>query len=129
VSFEGAFSVNYYCNFATAPVGRVTMYYWTGADYEAAQTLSVDNATAAISMKDVGGGQYLATVSDIAAKDLDLGFYVAFGYSDGTTEYFTDLQTYSIGAYCNSTVNKNISASPLAAATAVYGYYAKQLFN
>ena len=128
VSFDGAFGVNYYCNFSTTPVGEVTMYYWNSADYAAAETLSPENATAALTIENVGDGQYKATIKGIAAKNLDQGFYVAFGYSDGESTYATDLQSYSIGTYCNSSVSKNISLSPLAAATAVYGYFAKSLF-
>jgi hypothetical protein len=124
VSFEGAFEINYYCVPAKTPVDGVTMYYWNQADYDAAEVLTADNATAAIAMD--GTGTYQAAIKGIAAKDLDKGIYVAFVYSDGTTTYSSGVLAYSIGTYCNASVNGN--AGELAKATAVYGYCAKLAF-
>ena len=124
VSFEGAFEINYYCVPANTPVDGVTMYYWNQADYDAASVLTAGNATAAVPMD--GTDSYQAAVKGIAAKDLDKGIYVAFVYSDGTTTYSSGVLAYSIGTYCNASVNGN--AGTLAKATAVYGYYAKQTF-
>ena len=128
VSFEGAFGVNYYCSFATVPIGDVTMYYWDSRTYDSADALTVDNATKVIPMENTGDGIYCGRISGIAAKDLDKTFYVAFAYSDGI-DHATDLQSYSIGSYCRSSAAKNNAISALAAATAVYGYYANRLFN
>ena len=124
VSFEGAFEINYYCVPAKTPVDGVTMYYWNQADYDAAEVLTAENATAAIEMN--GTDTYQAAIKGIAAKDLDKGIYVAFVYDHGTTTYSSGVLAYSIGTYCNASVGGN--AGELAKATAVYGYCAKLAF-
>lgn len=124
VSFDGAFSVNYYCTFSTAPVGNVTMYYWNSTDLD----VFTEKNAVAVTMEKIGNGEYRASVPGIAAKHLDRGFGVAFAYTDETGAQTTDVQSYSIGTYCNSSINKGYDIAPLSAATAVYGYYAKQYF-
>ena len=129
ISFEGAFCINYYFLPNTTPATDITMYIWNQADYNAASALSKGNATQAITMELTNSGEYLAVVEDIAAKDLDKGIYVSFCYSDGTTEYCSGVIGYSIGTYCVSQAAKTgTTLADLAAATAVYGYYAKELF-
>lgn len=128
VSFEGSFGVNYYCTFTNAPLGDVTMYYWDSNAYDSADGLTTENATKVITMTYTSDGIYRGTVSGIAAKDLGKTFYIAFAYNDGT-DCATDLQSYSIGSYCNNSIAKGSSISSLAAATAVYGYYANALFD
>jgi hypothetical protein len=128
ISFEGAFCINYYFVPSATPKGNVTMYYWNQADYNAAQTLSKSNATKAITMKLADNGEYMAVVDGIAAKDLDSGVYVAFCYTSGSTNYCSGVVGYSIGAYCKNQAAGTGNMANLAAATAVYGYYAKQLF-
>ena len=129
ISFEGAFCINYYFAPSAAPEGSITMYYWNQADFNAAEKLSKSNATQAIPMTLTDNGEYLAVVDGIAAKELDSGVYVAFCYSDGTTEYCSGVIGYSIGAYCKNQASKTGTLADLAASTAVYGYYAKQLFS
>ena len=65
----------------------------------------------------------------IAAKALDDTYYVAGVYTDaqGNT-YCTGILPYSLGAYCGSQVSKGGATAPLAAAIAVYGYYAAAYF-
>ena len=128
ISFEGAFCINYYFVPSAAPAGDITMYVWNQADFNAAESLSKDNATEAITMEIADNGEYLAVVDGIAAKHLDSGVYVAFCYSDGTTEYCSGVIGYSIGAYCKNQAATTGTLADLAAATAVYGYYAKQMF-
>jgi hypothetical protein len=55
--------------------------------------------------------------------------YVAFCYTSGSTEYCSGVVGYSIGTYCTSQASKTGTLADLAASCAVYGYYAKQLFN
>jgi hypothetical protein len=129
ISFEGVFCINYYFKPSKAPKGNIVMYVWNQADYNAASTLSRGNATKAINMTKTSSDEYMAVVEGIAAKDLDKGVYVAFCYSDGTTEYCSGVVGYSIGTYCTSQASKTGSLAELAASCAVYGYYAKQLFN
>jgi hypothetical protein len=97
-------------------------------NFDAAEALSKDNATEAITMEIADNGEYLAVVDGIAAKYLDSGVYVSFCYSDGTTDYCSGVIGYSIGAYCKNQAATSGAMADLAAATAVYGYYAKQMF-
>lgn len=129
VSFESAFSINYYCIPNAAPWETVTMYYWTREDYEAAQVLTAENATGAIIMEGQETGTYQAAVAGIPAKSLDDGVYVSFCYSDGVNNYASGVLAYSIGGYCTTSAAGSTDLAPLAKATAVYGYYAKQFFS
>ena len=127
ISFEGAFCINYYFQPSAVPAGDITMYIWNLSDFNAAESLSKANATYALTMEPAGE-EYLAIVEGIAAKDLDRGIYVSFCYSDGTTEYCSGVIGYSIGMYCTTQASKTGTLADLAAATAVYGYYARELF-
>jgi hypothetical protein len=129
VSFEGAFSINYYFAPSATPKGNITMYVWTQADYKAASSLNKSNASYTITMKKQANGEYLGTIKDIAAKNLNDAVYVSFCYSDGTTSYCSGVSGYSIGQYCKSLASGTGTMAELAKATAVYGYYAKQRFG
>ena len=128
VSFEGAFSINYFFTPAYTPVNGVTLYYWTEADYNAASVLTTANATGAIAMKNEGG-QYRGDIEGVAAKDLATAIYVAAVYSDGSTTWTSGVLGYSIGAYCGSQASGTGTMAELAKATAVYGYHAKAYFG
>ena len=127
VSFEEAFSINYYFTPSATPSAGVKLYYWTQEDYNAATMLTPANASGVIYMTN-NGGVYHAKVEGIAAKDLDRTIYVAAGYVSGSTSYCTGVLAYSIGAYCVAQANTAGSSQALAQATAVYGYYAKNMF-
>ena len=132
VSFEGAFSINYYFTPANTVASDVQLYYWTADDYSAAEALTAENASGILTMEAPiarTATGYQAAVENIAAKDLDDTVYVACVYSDGTTQYCSGVLAYSIGAYCSAQAAKTGTLADLAAATAVYGYYAKQLFG
>ena len=129
VSFGSAFSVEYFFTPAYTPSGDVTLYYWTQADYNAAGTLKPANASGRIQMTPNGDGSYHCAITGIAAKDLNQTIYVAGGYKSGSTNHCTGVLPYSIGTYCASQVSKSGEAKDLAAATAVYGYYANAYFN
>ena len=128
VSFEGAFSINYFFTPAYTPVDGITLYYWTEADFNAASVLTTENATGAIAMTDEGS-QFRGDIEGIAAKDLSKAVYVAAVYSDGTTTWTSGVLGYSIGAYCSSQASKGGDIADLAKATAVYGYHAKAYFG
>ena len=129
ISFEGAFCINYYFQ-PTQPVsGDVTMYIWSLEDYEAAEVLTKENATKAVTMELTATGEYLAAVDGIAAKDLDKATYVTFCYSDGTTDHCGGVLGYTIGLYCKSQASQTSALADLAKACAVYGYYAGQMFK
>ena len=129
ISFEGAFCINYYFQPKYTVSGDVTMYIWNLEDYNAADTLTRENATKAVFMTLTESGEYLGVVDGIAAKDLDKAVYVSVCYSDGTTEYCYGVIGYTIGIYCKSQASKTGALADLTAACAVYGYYAKQLFT
>ena len=129
ISFEGAFSINYYFLPSSTVADEVTMYIWTLEDYNAVTSLNKSNASKTIKMTLTESGEYLGTVDGITAKELDQAVYVSFCYSDGTTDYCSGVIGYSIGAYCTSQAAKTGTLADLAAACAVYGYYAKSLFS
>ena len=129
VSFEGAFSINYFFTPAYTPVNGITLYYWNADDYNAASVLSAANASGSIRMTAEADGQYRGDITDIAAKNLAQAIYVAAVYSDGTTTRTSGVLGYSIGAYCASQATKGGTIAELAKATAVYGYHAKQYFG
>ena len=126
VSFEGAFSINYYFTPSTTVQGNMTLYYWNAEDYAAAETLTSQNATGSVVM--TPGTSYSAAVEDIAAKDLDSTVYVAAVYNSNGITYSSGVLAYSLASYCESQAAAGSDASAFAKATAVYGYYAKQLF-
>lgn len=127
VSCEGSFAINYYFTPAFAPEGDVTFYYWTQADYLAAEVLTPENATGSQVMTAGENGKYVAEYTDIAAKHLDQTLYVAAVYEHGST----GVLPYSLGAYCiSSAANSADAAMVTVGKTAViYGYYAKRYFR
>ena len=127
VSFEGAFCINYFFTPANPVDGNLVLYYWNQAAYNSADVLTTDNATGALLM--MGDSERQADVTGIAAKDLDGTVYVAAVYTSGGTTYCSGVLAYSIGAYCTDRIaNGSATMQTFAAATAVYGYYAKSYF-
>ena len=130
VSFEGAFAINYYYTPTAVVDGDITMYVWTPEDYAAAEELTAENASDTVVMELQPSGMYWGQVAGIAAKKLDKTYYVAVVYTDaeGNT-YCSGVFDYSLSKYCmnNAQPGKNMQA--LAAATAMYGYYAAQYFS
>ena len=127
VSFDGAFSINYYLTAGKAVEGDVTFYFWTAADYAKASELTAENATGSVVM--TSGSEYWASVREIAAKQIDETVYVAAVYTaDGETQC-SGVLAYSLGQYCKIKAADEASAvKDFAAATAVYGFYAKNYF-
>ena len=108
--------------------GNLTMYYWTLADYTAADILTPENATGVITMDPVSGS-YTGSVEGIAARQIDETVYVAGIYESGGVPYPTGVIAYSLGAYCvDRATNDTGTMQELAKHTAVYGYYAKNYF-
>ena len=127
VSFDGAFSINYFFTPSTTVQGNMTLYYWNAKDYEAAEVLSAENATGSVIM--TPGDRYSAAITGISAKDMDTTYYVAAVYQCNGQTYCSGVLAYSLASYCNSKATAAGSISDLAKATAVYGYHAKQLFG
>ena len=129
VSFEGAFSINYYFTPNMGVAGDVTLYFWTPEDYAAADVLTVDNASGSSPMVN-NGGPYWGQVSGIAAKNLDKTYYVAGVYTDASgNTYCTGVIAYSLSKYCLNNAKPGKDMQELAAATAMYGYYANAYFT
>ena len=128
VSFESAFAINYFFTPSSTPDGEMNLYYWNQAAYENADVLTSDNATGCVTM--TGGAEYSAVVRGIAARDLDSTVYVAAVYESGGVSYCSGVLAYSIGAYCvDRAANGSVAMQSFAAATAVYGHYAKAYFS
>jgi len=125
VSFEGAFSINYYFTPKYTPSNGLTFYYWNLSDFNANSVLKTTNATGSVKITNATNGVYTTAIEGIAAKAIDEPVFIAAVYTNGGTSYYTPVIGYSLGAYC-----KNIAANGNAfgAATAVYGYYAKAYF-
>jgi hypothetical protein len=68
-------------------------------------------------------------VKGIAAKMLDQTYYVAGVYTDaeGNT-HCTGVIAYSLSKYCMNNAKPGKPMQALAAATAMYGYYAGEYF-
>ena len=128
ISLDGAFSINYYFTPSAEVSGDMTFYYWNAADFAAVDVLSVDNATGSAVMTN-NNGEYSAAISGIAAKDIDSALYACGVYTDASgNTYSTGILPYSLGFYCGNQVKAGGETADLAAAIAVYGYYAAIYF-
>ncbi len=125
VSFEGAFSINFYFTPGNTVDASPTMYYWDAETYNSAAVLTPWNAAGVITMEQ-DGSNWGAAVEDIAAKAVDETIYVAGIYTSNGTTYCSGVIAYSLGKYCKTIADKG---NAFGAATAVYGYYAKAYFN
>ena len=129
VSFEGAFSINYYFTPSTAVNGDLTFYYWSPDAYQSISVMTADNATGSFSMDPQPSGSYWGSVSGIPAKALDDTYYVAGVYTDAAgNTYCTGVIAYSLSRYCMNNAKPGKDMQELAANTAMYGYYAKEFF-
>jgi hypothetical protein len=96
VSFEGAFSINYYFTPSDEPDGQVIFCYWTYEDYENVTTLSPKNASGSIVMEDSGDGRYWAQGSNPATKSVDETYYAAVAYCSERELCSTGVIAYSL---------------------------------
>jgi len=124
VSFEGAFSVNFYFTNKLNPDDGLTLCYWDAAAYQSADKLLTSNATGQISMT-YDGESWHGAVEGIAAKEIDQPIYVVAYYKSNGVTHTTSVIAYSLGRYCESIA---ANGNAFGAATAVYGYYAKAYF-
>lgn len=129
VSFDGALAINYYFGPDAQVNGDITFYYWSAADYASAAVLTTANATGSCSMVKMNDGSYWAQVSGIAAKEIDDTYYVAAVYSSSGETLCSGVIAYSLSKYCINHAKDGDVMQELAAATAMYGYYAKAYFS
>ena len=128
VSLESAFGINYYFTPDHTPDSAPKLYYWDEATYNSVSVLLPSNATGCITLE--GSGTVTGGVEDIPAKNLSDTVYVAAGYMSAGKSYCTGVLAYSIGAFCTDRADSaGAKDQPLAAAIAVYGYYAKLYFS
>ena len=129
VSFEGAFSINYYLTPKYAVDGEMTLYCWDLDTYNSEDVLTEANATAKITMTK-NGSRYAGAYTGIAAKQIDETVFVAAVYESNGVRYSSPVISYSLGAYCaDQAVNGSATMKMLAQETAVYGSYAKAYFD
>jgi hypothetical protein len=72
---------------------------------------------------------YWAQVRGIAAKAIDDTYYVAAVYNSDGEVLCSGVISYSLSQYCIAHAKDGDSMQELAAATAMYGYYAKAYFS
>ena len=129
-TLEGAFAINFY--FTTSQeASDLTMYYWTADVYNAAETLTAENASGKVTMTTTETeNRYAGTISGIAAKEMEDTYYVCGVYTvDGET-YSTGIVAYSMAKYFKNAAEKATGNTvTLAQAAVVYGYYAKAHFG
>ena len=114
---------------SNAPENGMKLYYWDLSTYATVDVLTRENATGVVEMTP-NGSAYKGDVTGIAAKEIDQTVFVAGVYEVGGVTYTTGVLPYSLGAYCIDRIAKgSANMQALAAATAVYGYYAKQYFG
>ena len=129
VSFDGAFSINFYFTAADVPDDGMTFYYWDMETYDSVDVLTPENASGTMGMTLAGTNTYYGMVDGIAAKEMDETVFVAGVYTVDGVEYTTGIIAYSLGKYCQTIAAKDTSdQQAFAQATAVYGYYAKEYF-
>ena len=129
VSFKGTFVINYYGKTTAAIADTVTLYYWDEATYQSNEVLTAENASGSVDMILNDNGQYVGSLSGFVARKLNTPVYVAMVYSDGTTTQSSGVLPYSVGEYCSNFAGTQDAFAPMAEATAIYGFYAKQYFG
>lgn len=129
-SFDSAFALNYYMAPKYVPDGKVTLYYWNQQDYNLASELTTKNSTGKIVCSASGNdGEYWATISNIAAKQMGQTIYVGVVYTSGGVTYTSEVMNYSLGKYCDGIANNAGSAQhTLAMSAALYGNAAAAYF-
>lgn len=131
VSFDEAFSLNFYFTPTYEVDSTVQLYYWSAEDYASASYLTLSNATGVFDGEPVEDtANYWGAISGIAAKEIDRPWYFVGVYQSGGLTYTTGVRVYSLGTYCAAMAAKEDSEiKDFAAATAVYGHYAKAYFE
>lgn len=128
VSLESAFGINYYFEPTNTPDNAPKLYYWDEATFNSVSILLPSNATGCVTLE--GDALVTGSVDKIPAKNLSDTVYVAAGYMSGGKSYCTGVLAYSIGAFCTTKADDpTAEGQPLAAAIAIYGYYAKLYFS
>ena len=127
VTAGGALALNCRFNPAYTMDGDMTLYYWDAATYNNVSELTTANATGSATMTVVNGA-YQASVTDIAAKDIDQTIYAVGIYqSDGLT-YTTGVIAYNLNTYFDILPQVRPACQGVCEAAVVYCDYAKLYF-
>jgi hypothetical protein len=130
VSFDGAFSINYYLTPKNAVESQMTLYCWNLDTYNSVSVLTETNATAKVTMAPASNpAEYFGNYTGIAAKQIDETVFVAGVYTSGGVRYSSPVLSYSLRAYCADQIAKgSATMQDFAKATVVYGDAAKTYF-
>ena len=127
VTAGGALALNCRFNPAYTMDGDMTLYYWDAATYNNVSELTTANATGSATMTVVNGA-YQASVTGIAAKDIDKTIYAVGVYeSDGIT-YTTGVISYNLNTYFDILPSLRPACQGVCEAAVVYCDYAKLYF-
>ena len=127
VTAGGALALNCRFNPAYTMDGDMTLYYWDAATYNNVSELTTANATGSATMTVVNGA-YQASVTGIAAKDIDKTIYAVGVYeSDGVT-YTTGVISYNLNTYFDILPQVRPACQGVCEAAVVYCDYAKLYF-
>ena len=127
VTAGGALALNCRFNPAYTMDGDMTLYYWDAETYNSVSELTTANATGSATMTVVNGA-YQASVTGIAAKDIDKTIYAVGVYeSDGIT-YTTGVISYNLNTYFDILPQVRPACQGVCEAAVVYCDYAKLYF-
>ena len=127
VTAGGALALNCRFNPAYTMDGDMTMYYWDAATYDSVDELTLENATGSAKMTVIDEA-YQASVTGIAAKDIDKTIYVVGVYESNGVTYTTGVISYNLNTYFDALRTALPACQTLCEAAVVYCDYAKLYF-
>ena len=127
VTAGGALALNCRFNPAYTMDGDMTMYYWDAATYDSVDALTLENATGSAKMTVIDEA-YQASVTGIAAKDIDKTIYVVGVYESNGVTYTTGVISYNLNTYFDALRTALPACKTLCEAAVVYCDYAKLYF-
>ena len=123
VSFDGALTLNCYLKPGKKTTEDVTVYYWIN-NGTTANVTALKNYSGKVTVVNNGQDTFKVSIEDIPAKDIYDQVTIVAVYGNYNTSSFG----YGIGTYCARMAN-DAKIGALARATAVYGYYAKEVME
>ena len=127
VTAGGALALNCRFNPAYTMDGDMTLYYWDAATYNSVDALTLENATGSAKMTVIDEA-YQASVTGIAAKDIDKTIYVVGVYESNGVTYTTGVISYNLNTYFDALRTALPACQTLCEAAVVYCDYAKLYF-
>ena len=127
VTAGGALALNFRFTPAYTMDGDMTLYYWDTATYNDVSALTLSNATGSAKMTMISGA-YQASVTDIAAKDIDKTIYAVGIYQSEGITYTTGVISYNLNTYFDQLAQADPACTAVCEAAVVYCDYAKFYF-